>query len=161
MFASLTRPYRLGPISLPANYIGMAVRNFPTMTLHAVSTAQRIIHCYARFFYHVSVPTIYSMFWLLLKDLVWFRCCSDLAVWFASRSPLVFLVAFSLSWDTLQGLFLLGTLTGCKMNFIYLVRYKYAFLKKYTLPPIATSNTTITPKINNPLFALCKKMEKN
>ena len=74
-----------------------------TMTSHAVSTAQRVLQYYASFPYYASAPT----FWLLLKDQVWFRCCSNLAVWFASRSSLVFLVAFSLSWDTLRGLFLL------------------------------------------------------
>ena len=36
-----------------------------TMTSHAVSTAQRVLKCYARFSYHVSVPIIYSMIWLL------------------------------------------------------------------------------------------------
>ena len=57
---------------------------------------------------YASVPTVYPMCWLLLKDQVWFRCCSNPSVLFASRSSSVFLVAFSLFWDSLQGLLLLG-----------------------------------------------------
>ena len=40
------------------------------MTSHAVNTAQRILQYYASFSYYVSIPTVYPMFWLLLKDQV-------------------------------------------------------------------------------------------
>ena len=78
-----------------------------TMTSHAVNTAQRVLQYYVSFSYYASVPTVYPMFWLLLKDQVWFRCCSNPSLWFASSSCLVFLLAISLSWDTLRGLFFL------------------------------------------------------
>ena len=53
---------------------------FPTttMTSHVVNTAQRVLQYYASF----SIMRQFQqsiLFWLLLKDQVWFRCCSNLA----------------------------------------------------------------------------------
>ena len=38
--------------------------------ISSTTTAQRVLQCYASPSYYASVPTVYPMFWLLLKDLV-------------------------------------------------------------------------------------------
>ena len=68
------------------------------ITSLAVSTAQHV------FQYYACCNNLFNvLLWLLSKDQVWVGCCSNLAVWFVSRSFLAFLVTFSLFWGILQG----------------------------------------------------------